>query len=211
MIKVSVKGLAKFMTASAAGQRKVLRDYKYPDEEGLAQAAYYREARDLIAEYHRKGHQPSWLNEKADVLAVTADAIGGRVGTRMRHNVRALGAYAVNFPATKFEVLAEKKFVVTHGAVSVSIVPDLHARESGRERFIKFEFGAKEPDASVIRIVSQVMFEAVSKSGILVKPGDIQFIDVARGVRHKGARAGSRMVSEIGAACENIAALWPTI
>ncbi len=36
MIKLSAKGLAKFMTLSAAGQRKVLRDYKYPDEEGAA-------------------------------------------------------------------------------------------------------------------------------------------------------------------------------
>ena len=60
-LKLSAKGLAKFMTSSAAGQRKVLRDYKYPDEEGTAQAAYYREACDIVAQYHRDGHDKLWL------------------------------------------------------------------------------------------------------------------------------------------------------
>jgi hypothetical protein len=45
MIKISLKGLAKFMTASPSAQRKVLRDYKYPKPEGEAQASFYRDAR----------------------------------------------------------------------------------------------------------------------------------------------------------------------
>jgi len=75
MIKIGVKGLAKFMTASAAGQRKVLRDYKFPNEEGTAQAAYYREARDFVAEYHRRGHPAEWIRDKATVLQTTASTL----------------------------------------------------------------------------------------------------------------------------------------
>jgi hypothetical protein len=211
MIRISVKGLAKFMTASAANQRKILRDYKYPDEEGTAQAGYYREARDLIAKYHQKGHQPSWLREKANVLSETASALGGRVATRLRHNVRTLNDYADHFPGTQFEVLPERKFFVSYGPVRVSIVPDLHVRQKTRERFIKLGFGAKEPSPEVVKIVSQLMFEAAVGSRVPVKASDVLYIDVARGVRHKGARAGARMVREIEAACENIGALWPTI
>ena len=36
MIKLSLKGLAKYMTASAVGQRKVLRDYKFPSCQNIA-------------------------------------------------------------------------------------------------------------------------------------------------------------------------------
>lgn len=45
MIKIGLKGLAKFMTSALAAQRKVLRDYKYPRQEGQTHASYYRDGR----------------------------------------------------------------------------------------------------------------------------------------------------------------------
>ena len=44
MIKISLKGFAKYMVANSAQQRKILTDYKYPQPEGQAMATYYREA-----------------------------------------------------------------------------------------------------------------------------------------------------------------------
>lgn len=211
MIKIGVKGLAKFMTASAAGQRKVLRDYKFPSEEGTAQAAYYREARDLVAEYHRRGHPAEWIREKATVLQTTASALGGRVGTRLRHNARGLLDYATYFPSKAYVILPERKFYVTFGDVRVSILPDLHVREKERERFLKLEFSKDAPDDATVKIVSQIMFEAAVAAKIAATSSDILYVDVARGATHKGARVGSRMRTEIEAACANITAVWDSI
>jgi len=211
MIKIGVKGLAKFMTASSAGQRKVLRDYKFPDDEGTAQAAYYREARDLVAEFHRHAHPTQWLRDKAAVLHSTAAALGGRVATRLRHNGRGLNDYATNFTPKAYDVLPEKKFYVTFSDIRVSVLPELHVREKDRERFLKLEFAKDEPDDETIKIVSQIMFEAALAAGVPVTSSDVVYVDVARGKTHKGARVGSRMRTEIEAACTNISAMWDSI
>ena len=39
MIKITAKGLAKFMTAGESRKRSILRNFKFPDPEGYAQAA----------------------------------------------------------------------------------------------------------------------------------------------------------------------------
>jgi len=211
MIKMGVKGLAKFMAASSAGQRKVLRDYKFPDEEGTAQAAYYREARDLVAEFHRNAHPTQWLREKAAVLQSAAASLGGRVATRLRHNSRGLNDYAVHFPSRTYEILTERKFYVTFGDVRISILPELHVREKERERFLKLEFAKNEPGEETIKVVSQIMFEAALAAKIPVTSSDVLYVDVARGKAYKGARVGSRMKAEIEAACANISAMWDSI
>jgi hypothetical protein len=41
LIKIGLKGLAKYMTSRPAAQRKVLWDYKNSDPEGQAQASKY--------------------------------------------------------------------------------------------------------------------------------------------------------------------------
>jgi hypothetical protein len=61
MIKIGVKGLAKFMTSTAAAQRKVLQDYKFPDEdEPKAMRLYYGEAVDSIRTYHGRELPVDW-------------------------------------------------------------------------------------------------------------------------------------------------------
>ena len=64
MVSITLKGLAKFMVATPAQQRKILRDYKYPKEEGQAMAQYYKEARDVIYSFHKNKHPKEWLATK---------------------------------------------------------------------------------------------------------------------------------------------------
>jgi hypothetical protein len=73
MIKrLSIKGLADFMTASASRQRSLLRAYKYPKEdESRAKILYYREARDRVAVY-RQSRPPPELARHASDWARTA-------------------------------------------------------------------------------------------------------------------------------------------
>ena len=166
MIKVGLKGLAKFMTSNASRQRKVIRDYKYPDPEGYAQAGYYRDARDLIASYRRKGCEPSWLHDQALKLDALAAQAGGRVKTRFKHNARILREYSRYFAKKRFEVLPNVKLKLVFGGVEVSVVPDLRVKERKSEKIIKLEFSKEEPDDRIIKIIGQAMFEAQIKSGM---------------------------------------------
>lgn len=139
LIKVSLKGLAKFMTASPASQRKIVRDFKYPDPEGVAQAAYYRDARDRIAAYHQNNHPADWLSSRADALTTRAASSTGRSATRLRNNARALRQYEAGWGDNRLEVLADLKLELTYGGVRISVVPDLHVMERGIKKIIKFK------------------------------------------------------------------------
>ena len=93
MIKISLKGFAKFMVANSSGQRKILEDFKYPDQEGLVQAVYYKEAMNCIKSYHRNNRPEDWIEDKADALRVLAAQASGRTISRLQNNARAIQQY----------------------------------------------------------------------------------------------------------------------
>ncbi len=66
MIKISLKGLAKYMTASPVGQRKVLRDFKYPDPA----AARLRHNARAIAQYAEHFAGRDWEVQPGQKLAL---------------------------------------------------------------------------------------------------------------------------------------------
>jgi len=211
MIKISLKGLAKFMTASAVAQRKILRDFKHPDPEGSAQARYYKEARDRIAAFHRHQHGDGWLSQEAGTIASHALASTPATRVRLQNNARALRAYERHFGGRQFEILPDVSLDLKYAGVRISVQPDLHVREQGREKIIKLEFSKKEPDGKAVRVIAQGLFEAASNAHLGLSSGDVLYMDCVRGAAHKGARVGARMAKEIEAACQNIAALWPGI
>src|SRR5262245_23614873 len=131
-IRLGVKGLAKYMTSGAAAQRKVLRDYKYPDQEGAAQARYYRDARKHIVSLHHNGHDAAWLLHKADQLDVLAGRHGGQSAVRLTNNARALRHYARNFADREYQILSDIDLALYSGPVRITAVPDLHVYEGGQ-------------------------------------------------------------------------------
>lgn len=200
------------MTNGPAAQRKVLRDYKYPDPEGLAQAKYYREARSAIAKFHRDGPGAGWLDlQSAGLMAGAESAAKAQVATRLENNARAVAAYGQNFGTVQYELLADVPLTLIFGNVQVAVNPDLHVREGGKEKLLKLDFSGREPEAGVVKVVAQGMFEAALAGGLTLSSSQVLYVDVARGVRHKGARAGARMRANIEAACQNIEAVWPTV
>jgi hypothetical protein len=76
-VKLNVRGVAKYIAAGPAKQRRVLRDYKYPDPQGYAQAGYYRDAQEIIEAYHRGEYENEWLLQRAAELQVQAAAMVG--------------------------------------------------------------------------------------------------------------------------------------
>lgn len=212
MIKISLKGLAKFMTASPANQRKVLRDFKYPDPEGHAQATYYREARDYISEYHKKGYKPQWLIDKAKVLIENSALVPSRrTQIRYKNNARSLYSYCQHFGNKSFDILPVPALGLSFNGVTITVFPDLHVQESGRDNIIKLEFSKETPEERVVKIINQIMFEAQLSEGMDLLSSGVLLYDVPRGHIYRGARVGARMRSEIEAACSNIAAIWDGI
>lgn len=208
MIQISVKGLAKFMHSAPATQRKVLRDFKYPDPEGAAQAKYYREARKTIVAYHQGDHDSGWLIRKADQLDLRGSHQGGRSEVRLRNNARGLRHYAKALGDKDYEVLADLRLDVEYGPVRIKVTPELHVVEKGKEKIIKLDFAKPTPDPRLVKTITQVMFEAAEQNSLPIAPSGILYIDVTRGKIHKGARIGARLSKDIEAACQNMAAIW---
>jgi hypothetical protein len=101
-IQISVKGLAKFMTAGADRQRKILKDFKF-DTEGKAQAVYYGEARAIIKRFHREQRDRTYLEIEAAALAAGSKSASVKeTAARLRNNSRAIQQYAQFFGERKY-------------------------------------------------------------------------------------------------------------
>lgn len=199
------------MAANSAQQRKILRDYKYPDPEGRAQQNYYQKARNCIRAYHKNGHNQQWLIQNARSLATQAEGVRGQARTKLNNNSRAIRQYAKHFSDRDFEPLENIKLSLEFPDVKISVYPDLRVIEKGKEKIIKLEFVKEEPDKKIIKIITQALFEAQVGEGMGLTSASVLYLDVPRGAEHRGARIGSRLNSEMMAACENIAAIWESI
>jgi len=208
MVRISLKGLAKFMTANSSQQRKVLRDFKYPDPEGHAQARYYREAKNYIVAYHKGNHDRIWLFTKSVMLKTKASQSRENVGIRYAHNARAVRQYLRHFGMKKYTILQNLSFTYQYCGVVIKVVPDLHVREKSREKIIKLDFTTRKPVDKAVKIITQMMFETQSSGALELSGSSILYLDVPRGTIYKGSRIGSRIRREIEDACKNIAALW---
>jgi hypothetical protein len=212
MIKMSVKGLAKFMTASPAAQRRILKEFKFPDDdEPKAMRLYYGEATDAIKGFHRRGNDTQWLMNQADLLSELATSLGGQSGVRLRNNARGLRQYAQNFQGRTFSILSDLRLALVHGNVKITVAPDLHVNEGNKEKIIKLDFSQGTIEETQIKIISQCMFEAFRAAHGAITPSSVLYLRVPNGIEHRGARIGARLRADVRAACDNIAALWDTI
>ncbi len=210
--KLSLKGLAEFMTATPSHQRKILRAYKYPaEDEARAKILYYREARDRIAAFHVSKHDCNWLHEEASRLDSLAAYCEGQRRTRLLNNAKGIRLYMRYFASRRFEVLNEFLQDIQFGDVYISVYPDLHVKERGLEKIIKLEFAKNAPDSKIIKIICQCMFEAAHAAGLSLSSSSVLYFDVPRGKAYQGARMGARMGADVEATCRNISAIWDAI
>jgi hypothetical protein len=205
VIKLSVKTLAKYMTAGPAAQRKVLQDAKYRDEDQpRAMRQFYQETCQTIEAFHRGLHDREWLARKAEELGARATATGGQSEQRLWNNVRAVRHYSQHFADRQFTPLTRLRLRLEAKGVVISM-------ERGKQKAIKFDFARQAPDPHVVRIVSQCMYEASAGYVENLNGASILYMHVARGTEHRGAKSGARTTRDVEAACETIAAVWESI
>lgn len=211
-IRMSVRGLAKYIVGSPSQQRRVLQDYKYPDgDEPAAMRQYYQDATNAVRVFHRYGHDRAHLREQGQALAAKARDAQGGTATRLRNNARVVLQYEQGFGSRVFEMRPVAKMRLDFGDVQVALVPDLHVVERGKSKLIKLSFGSEEPNEVEVRVVVQCLYEAANRQMGEFSGNAVSLFDVPRATEHRGARAGARMLREIEAACDTIAGIWPRI
>lgn len=211
MIRITAKGLAKYMTSGDARKRKILRDYKFPDPEGAVQSKYYAEARRVIEQYHGGGNDASIIVSAVDELNTKAAREQGRKHDRLRNNIRALESYLSNFGKRKLTILPTPDVKFTHGQVLVSAYPDLYVKDGDRHKIIKLDLGKDHPKPEMIRIVLQVTYAAAQSANLPVLPKDVIYVEVEHGTQHRGVTKRSRLQKDIEAACQTIEDVWPKL
>lgn len=211
MIKITAKGLAKFMTSGSIGQRNVLRNFKFPDPEGGVQAAYYSEARRTIKDFHESGNNPANIVAEVKRLSDKAYLANPKGRVRIEHNIRALRQYLKIFGDAKFKVIPNSPLEFVYRGVSIGATPDFCAKYEGKRKLIKLDLGNRPANLTVVKVILQVMFEAARGTFTNLEPKDVLYLDVPGEKIRTTVRKGSRLTKEIEAACENIEALWPSI
>lgn len=213
-IQISVNGLAKFMKASSATQRTLLRNQKFqftPDGKKRPQIVRYSEARAAIRKYHESGNDVAVLLSAIESLVKKENEQPEKDSSRLHDNVRALKTYMTHFSKSSFTVLTTPKPKYSHGEVTVSATPDLYVDENGKKKLIRLDFNSSKPDNEVVQIILKVMHEASVSSNLNVQPKDVVYLDVSGQAQYTGAKLNVRLKRDIDAACETIADIWPRI
>ena len=213
-IQISVSGLAKFMKATSAAQRTLLRNQKFQftsDGKKRPQIVRYSEARSAIRKYHESDNDITVLLSAIEALVKKENEHPEKDSARIRDNVRAVKTYMAHFSKNHFSVLENPKPKYIHGEVTVSATPDLYVDEAGKRKLIKLDFNVVKPNEDVVQIIVKVMHQASVLSNLAVQPKDVIYLDVSRQTQYNGGKLNKRLKRDIDAACETIADIWPRI
>lgn len=218
---ISVNKLAEFMTAQPARQRQILKDRKYPTE---FKGMYYKEATESIAQVIASNLEDvSRLStQKLTLEQVVTDKIGTQ--RRIAANIDALEGFESMLDkvelfgcATELGAHAPEKLRF-HG-VEVSVRPEIILRRDGAtgplvgamKLHFPRQFSLNEVSAGFVSAVLQEWCRCcMPDDGAAL--GDLcSVVDVGSRTFHRGVRATANRLRQVEAACQNIAALWPTI
>jgi hypothetical protein len=211
MIKMSAKGLAKFISAGPATQRKILQDFKYPNaDEPFAMRMYYREAKSSLRTYITDQQSSEWLREQARALTQPTTNQSPSHLRRIQQNAEAIVQLHRHFGGRQLEILECPRFQLKFAAVSVSAAPDFLLSEGTATWLIKLQFGGPKPDKRIVNVLTQLLLEGANSRGLALRPSSVVYLDVIRN-EICTARSGTRTLRDIKAACETISQVWDSI
>jgi hypothetical protein len=212
MIKLTLKGLAKYVASSPAAQRKILQDFKYPAaDEPFAMRVYYREAIDSLKEYIKNRHSSEWLRQRAIQLTAVREGQSAASARRLRQNAQAVLLYEKHFGSKDLEILDAPRFRLNFHGVAVSVVPELCLRDGARTKLIKLQFGGTKLAEQSLKVITRCLLLAANSQDFDLTPSSAIYIDLPRGIVHTAPRAGQRTLQDIRAACETISQIWDSI
>jgi len=209
-LKLTAPGLADYMLSNESKRRRILQNYKYPDEtEPRVKILYYREARDKILEYHREKKNQCWLEcEAAKLLNLSANENNLRRKSRLKNNARSLCSYANHYTPNSIELLSRmRQSIVLHG-VKISITPEIYGLLNNKETLIKLDFGENPHPSPYSQIICQLFYKALTDGGRILPFSSCLVRQIETNTDFKKAGPRKRIMTDISAACQNIEAIW---
>lgn len=223
--QISVNKLGEYIVCRAARQRKILHDRKYPDPD-FQMGMYHREASEAVAAYLADGAVDS--GPIATRMQALAQQSSDKIATQRRLNAnidameRFLGMLDdVDLGSAEAVLGAHAPPKITFHGVQISVRPEivLRATSPKGKKFvaaIKLHFSKSAPmNVESAGYVSAVVQEYarlhLASDDETVLSISCAVMDVASGQVFPGVKSTAARIKDVASACQNIAALWPTI
>ncbi|ACM21528.1 hypothetical protein Geob_3185 [Geotalea daltonii FRC-32] len=208
---IAMKSFADFVSGTEATKLRVLRQYKYPNEEGLAMSRYYHPAKATIIEFNRDKRGIDWALDQAVELEKKALTPSKSLRNKLVLNSKAIRNYVQYFGAQHFNILKDQKFPFLLNEVKINVTPDIHTTHKGQDRYMKLYFGAKKPKYEFVRAILNCMAYGVSVNGGEIAGQSVVFVDVVRGNISPGVPLTDEIIEELTQHCADISNLWQAL
>lgn len=206
---LSLNGFIRYWASTSAAQReRVLRDFKYPDPEGEAQAIYYKPALDAIKSYHANGNDPTVLQRRLEVLEKQLPADSAQKTVKLEHNIRVIRAYRGQFGTRSFSPVDGEPVEFSEEGVAIRLAPDLVATERGRTRLIRFAFGKDGATEAERRVSTQMLRLYGEEAGFEIGGSDCQLLVVADGEVYQSTGSGPAFRAKLRSTLREVRRIW---
>lgn len=218
--RFSINSLSEYMVATATRRAAIIRNQKRPPDFLVAR---YTDAEDAIINYLTCGERD------LDLVYGAQDVLLGKIGSastewesqRLQLCHDALGSFAEHIDAFDLEgaVISdqvERPSKLSLSGVDISVRPELgflfEARTGPQSGLIKLYFRKNEPltevQAQYIGAALYYWGTTVAPQNQALRPARCMVYDIFAGVSFEGPRAHKRRISDLEAACEEIALRW---
>jgi len=206
--KIAMTSFADFVAGTESSKARILKGYKYPNDEGMAMAKYYLPTKSAISDFHENKYNRQWLIEKAVELQESALTPSSSLRTKLLNNSRSIKSYAEHFSDHHYNILENVKFPFTLGGVTINVTPDLHVEDGGVERYFKFSFTKKKLKFDYVRTIVACMSYGLNVHQAVNQPDAVALIDVPSGIVHSGVKITDAIVEELSKSCSNLTETW---
>lgn len=221
--RISINKLGEYLTATPARRRSIIKDQKYPPE--IFITGKYNDAFDPIIDFFtRDSLNPEGLHRAVSRLT-SRPTFSDPEASDLKNNILALdrviqAANTLPFAGLTFRTAKEQGALLTIGKVAVSIRPELEIvapQRAGKTKYglLKFYLGKthslNEESGQLIATTVHQFAEKHFGSPDSVDRKRCYVLDVFQQMLFTAPASYTKRRSDIEAACEEIAARWPTL
>ncbi len=218
--RISVNKLGEYLTATPARRRQIIQDQKYPP---TFKCVRYRDAEKALVDCLVAGLNPNVLHTHRARLAGTQPATEFEQDT-LSLCIQAIDCFedmldSLDIDGLKLEAGSNDAAPLDVAGVSISVRPELivTGQDKARPRAgcFKLYFAKNGPlDITTGPIVATVMSQFAEEYLASLGRVDnrlVRVIDVFAGQVFEAPKARTRRLENVAAACEEIAARWPSV
>jgi hypothetical protein len=211
MIRLSVRDMAQYLVSDEAARLHLLRERKYTGLDGGARARFYSESRTSISAYHRGALSRDAVEAKIVTMRYEAKYSNPLPRAELLGNADVLERYMYYQGHRELRLAPPPAADLVRGEVEIRVRPSLFAIEDDSARRLIFLELREKPNAPAMRAIAELAFEAFRPVLRHLPPHAVQVIDVRRGMVIELQQDGPSIGRELAAACQQIAAVWPTL